>query len=96
MIGDILDKVQAKIGRGYAWVNIQKKKDQELGVGGAFSIKRSKIYLRLDMIDEGGGVLHNLEVVKCRGRARSELNPVKHYWKFRLIDGIKTEQVEEG
>jgi hypothetical protein len=98
MIGDILEKIQAKLERGFAWVNIQKKEGEEfkLGTGGQFSIKRPKIYLALDMVTDSGKMAHQITLVKCRGRANPELNPVGYKYKFKLIDGIKMAVIEEG
>lgn len=96
MIGDILEKIQAKLGRGFAWVNIQKKGDSKLGTGGQFSIKRSKIYLSLDTVTESGNVLHKVTIEKCRGRTKPDVNPYGHYYKFKLADGIKIQRIEEG
>lgn len=96
LIGDVLDKIQAKLGRGFAWVNIQKREGQKLGVGGLFSIKRSKIYFGLDIVQDGNELFHQLTIEKCRGRTNPEVNPVGRYYKFKLVDGIKIFTKEEG
>lgn len=96
LIGKVLDEIQAKLGRGFAWVNIQKREDQKLGVGGLFSIKRSKIYFRLDFVEDGNELFHQLTIVKCRGRINPAVNPKDRYYKFKLVDGIKIFTKEEG
>lgn len=95
-IGDEIEGIYRKLKRGIALIGIQKKPGQELGIGGMFSIKRSKLYLSLDSVNDGNQKCHKLKIVKCRGRVNPKLNPAGMEFKFKLINGIKFWVIEEG
>lgn len=89
LIGDEIEKIYRKLNRGCAWIGIQKKPGQDIGIGGIYSSKRAKLYLSLDSIKENGEYLHKLTVHKARGRVDSKINPRTLDIKFKLINGIK-------
>ncbi len=81
MIGQEIDDIYQKLDKGIALIGIQKKSGQALGLGGMFSLKRSKLYLS---IDHG-----ELTIEKCRSRADSLVNPKGMKFKFKLVNGCK-------
>lgn len=95
-IGDEIEGIYRKLKRGIALIGIQKKPGQDIGLGGVFSWKRSKLYMSLDTIKEGAQLYHKLKIVKARGRTKPELNPTGIEFKFKLIKGIKFLVKEEG
>lgn len=96
MIGEEIEKIYRKLNRGVAIVAIQKRPNQQIGLGGVFSWKRAKLYLSLDTIKEMGSLLHKLDIVKARGRAKKEVNPRGMEFKYHLVNGIKHIAKEYG
>ncbi len=88
LIGEEIEKIYRKLNRGIAVIGIQKKPGQELGQGGIFSEKRSKLYLSLDTIKVGTELVHNLVIQKVRGRTNPLTNPRYMSFKFKLVGGI--------
>lgn len=89
IIGDEIEKMYRAIDRGIVVVAIQKKPGQQIGLGGIFSWKRAKLYLSIDTVKEGNELFHQLEIVKARGRVKSEVNPRGMQFKYYLVSGIK-------
>ncbi len=96
LIGEEIEKIYRKLNRGIAVIGIQKKPGQELGQGGIFSEKRSKLYLSLDTIKVGTELVHNLVIQKVRGRTNPLTNPRYMSFKFKLVGGINFLPVGEA
>ncbi|KKN57577.1 hypothetical protein LCGC14_0561230 [marine sediment metagenome] len=88
-IGDEIETIYRKLTTGMALIGIQKKAGQQIGLGGVFSLKRSKLYLTLDTVTDSGELMHKLTIVKARGRANPRMNPNGLEIRFKLIQGIK-------
>ena len=95
-IGDEIEAIYRKLNRGMALIGIQKKPGQDIGLGGIFSWKRSKLYMSLDTVNDGSQKYNKLKIVKARGRTNPQLNPTGIEFKFKLIKGIKFLVTEEG
>ena len=81
MIGQEIDDIAKKLQSGMALIAIQKKAENNLGIGGVFSLKRSKVYLTMNPGE--------LTIEKSRSRADPRVNPKGKKVKFKLVDGIK-------
>jgi len=88
-IGDEIEDIYRAIDGGMALIAIQKKPHQDIGIGGIYSWKRSKIYLSLDTTEDDGRLINTLKIVKARGRVDKKINPEGMEIKYHLIDGIK-------
>lgn len=89
LIGEEIEKIYRKLDRGIALVAIQKKPNQEVGVGGMFSSKRSKLYLAMDGVKVNGELMHKLTIHKARGRVDPKINPKSLEFTFKLAGGIR-------
>ncbi len=88
-IGDEIEDIYRSLGTGMALIAIQKRPNQDIGLGGIASWKRSKIYLSLDTVIDDGRPINVLKIIKARGRVNKEINPEGMEFKYHLIDGIK-------
>lgn len=73
MVGDEIDKVWRKLQKGAAVIGLQKPPGRDLAYGGAFSAKRSTLYVALDS--------HRLKVVVGKNPMPKQ-QPVGMQWKF--------------
>ena len=93
MIGEYLAAIQSKLTTGMAFVAIQKKTnskdrkgvywEEELGVGGEWSKRKSDLYMTLDHYPA-----NVLKITKARERVNDHVNPVGMKWEFNLVRGI--------
>ena len=89
LVGDEIEKIYRKLKSGIAFIGLQKKPGQQLGIGGMFSIKRAKLYISLDSEREAGGWIHKLTIQKARGRVDPKIDPRSIEIRFKLVDGIR-------
>jgi hypothetical protein len=79
-VGGMIKEIYDKLKKGIAIIALQKNKGVEMGLGGARSIEKARLYLS---IGEG-----HLKIVKGKNWA-TEFNPNGMEWKFKLLQGSK-------
>jgi len=79
-VGGMIKEIYDKLKKGVAIIALQKNKGTDLGLGGARSIEKARLYLSI-----GQGVL---KIVKGKNWA-TEHNPNGMEWKFKLLQGSK-------
>jgi hypothetical protein len=79
LVGEEIDQIFRRLGKGIAIIGLQKKKDQTLGYGGAFTAKRAQLYVTLDS--------NKMQLVYVK-TPRGKTNPDNMAWTFKLEDGI--------
>lgn len=81
LIGEEIERIHRKLKRGVAVIAIQKKPNQELGIGGMFSWKKASLYLSMDN--------NRLKIAKAKSWADPKINPNGKQWGFKLVGGAK-------
>ena len=89
LIGHEIDQIHRNLGKGVVLVGLQKNPKQSLGLGGAFSKKRSKLYLTMGTINVSGKLEGEFIIEKARSRANPDINPVGVKWSYKLINGAR-------
>jgi hypothetical protein len=79
-VGGMIKEIYDKLKKGVALIALQKNKGTDLGLGGARSIEKARLYLSI-----GDG---HLKIVKGKNWA-TEHNPNNMEWKFKLLQGSK-------
>jgi hypothetical protein len=81
LIGDILNKIHAKLDGAIAIVAIQKQPGREVGHGGTHTIEKPQLALALD----SGAA----KIVKLKEWAEGYENPNGKIYNFKLVDGCR-------
>jgi hypothetical protein len=76
-INGILDGIKSRLGKGVAFVALQKSEGKALGTGGQFSEHLADIYLNIDF--------QRLTVRKCK--EWNAPNPNNKMWGFEIVEG---------
>jgi len=79
-VGGMIKEIYDKLKKGVALIALQKNKGVDLGLGGARSIEKARLYLS---IEHG-----KIKIVKGKNWA-TEHNPNNMEWKFKLLQGSK-------
>ena len=98
MVGKEIDDIYQALGRGVAFIGLQKNpfnKGNPYGYGGVFSAKRAKLYLSIDTKKEGTQISNTLTIVKARGWADKGFNPNGQVFNFTIKSGIRLQRLDE-
>ena len=92
-VGSTLDDIYRKLGRGVAYVNIQKNAMAEVGRGGEFGLERPQLYVTLSPDPDVENHPENVQpciakVAKSKAWKR-RTNPDGRQMKFQIEDGWK-------
>ena len=95
LVGEMLDEIYRKLGKGIAYVNIQKDPKTEAGRGGWFGLERPQLYVTLDkdydIENPADNVQHCVaKILKAKSWKR-KWNPDGKVMKFSIEDGWKIE-----
>lgn len=80
LIGKHIKDVFDKLNNGIAIIAIQKDSKKEQGLGGMFSMHKSRLYLNIDY--------EQLQIVKCKNKRYMESNLRGQKIKFRINRGL--------
>ena len=86
LMGDYLSQIQKKVGKGLAVVAIQMTAGKELGIGGAFSKARSRLYLTLS---EGTNPPTGILTVAKAKSWKGSTNPNRMAATFTISNGCR-------
>jgi len=89
LIGAEIESIHRALGKGIAVIGIQKRPNQDIGIGGLFSWKRPKYYFAIDVEESITGLTRKLKIVKCRGRVNPMVNPHGKIFRYDLVGGVK-------
>lgn len=79
-VGGLIKEIYDKLKKGIAIIALQKNKGTDMGLGGARSIEKARLYLSV-----GQGII---KIIKGKNWA-TEHNPNGMEWKFKLLQGSK-------
>lgn len=79
-VGGMIKEIYDKLKKGIAIIALQKNKGTDMGLGGARSIEKARLYLS---IEHG-----KIKLIKGKNWA-TEHNPNGMEWKFKLLQGSK-------
>jgi len=89
LVGKEITDIDKALKEGIAIVGIQKRPNQDVGIGGIFTWKRPKYYFSIDVEESVTGLTRRLKVVKCRGRKSPQVNPHGMVFRYDLAGGIR-------
>ena len=70
-------------------VGIQKRPNQDIGIGGVFTWKRPKYYFSIDVEESVTGLRRKLKVIKARGRVTPSVNIQGKEFFYDLIGCVR-------
>lgn len=99
LVGEMLDEIYRKLGKGIAYVNIQKDPKTEAGRGGWFGLERPQLYVTLDKDYDIENPADNIQpcvakILKAKSWKR-KYNPDGKVMKFTIEDGWKIEHYND-
>jgi len=86
LMGDYLSEIQKKVGKGLAVVAIQMTPGKELGIGGAFSKARSRLYLTMR---EGTNPPRSILTIAKAKSWKGSTNPNRMAATFTISNGCR-------
>lgn len=93
LVGEMLDNIYRKLGKGIAYVNLQKDPKTEAGRGGWFGLERPQLYVTLDRDHDIESPAENIQpciakILKAKSW-KKKYNPDGKVMKFQIEDGWK-------
>jgi Bifunctional DNA primase/polymerase, N-terminal len=83
MIGAVIRKLQQQLGKGIVIFALQKKKDQDTGYGGVYSMKLSNLYLSMDIVKQDEkSMMGKCKIIKAKDWKEVDYNPAGLYCNY--------------
>lgn len=86
-VGGLIFQIWDKLRDGVAVIALQKNPDIDLGLGGARSLEKARLYLAMDN--------NRAKIIVGKNWAQKGVNPKGKSWSFKLIGGAKFVNVRE-